>query len=446
MAQESFFEIDQLIGGAVFFNVPYAYRLSGPLNVLALRRSLQELVRRHDSLRTVFADPDDRPVQIILERQRIAFSLADLSGLEADKREEALKRISKADAEERFNLRTGPLMRAKLVRLQAHEHILLVTMHHIVTDQWSMGVLRRDLAGIYGAFVDGRLSFPGKPALQFGDFAVWQRRLLDSGMFESHSRYWKMQLAEPLSKIAFDAAAPGARAVGSGSSHQRIEMDSTLFASVQEFARRVQCTPFMVFVTALMMLLHLFTEEQDIRIATLVANRGQPGTEGILGYLANIVILRNIVRSDMPGARLLASVRDVCLAAYSHQDVPYEQVERIVQGEGKRTMPPLAQVMFNFRNFPIAPQQVGGLTIASWNGQSRLSNQGLLMSYIDLAIHLRDASTKLTGAVNYKTDVFSAVAVAGMMRAFRAILSEIVVRPATPVGEYSSFIGSEPGS
>jgi non-ribosomal peptide synthetase component F len=264
-------------------------------------------------------------------------------------------------------------------------------------------------------------------------------------MFDSQVRYWKMQLAEPLSKLDFGVGAPRAPAVRSGSSHQRMEMDSTLLASVQGFARRAQCTPFMVFVSALTMLLHLFTKEQDIRICTLVANRRQHGTESMIGYLANMVVLRNIVRPDMPGVQLLASVRDVCLAAYAHQDVPYEHVERIVQGEGERTTPPIAQVMFNFRNFPMPPQQSGGLTIASWNGENRLSNQGLLMSYIELAIHLRDASTKLTGAVNYKTDVFSEGTVTGMMRAFRAILSEIVVRPATPVGEYSSFISSVPG-
>jgi amino acid adenylation domain-containing protein len=441
IAQESFFVVDQLIGGAAFFNVPYAYKLSGLLDVAALRSALAEIVSRHESLRTVFVERDGRPAQIVRERMSISVPLVDLSGLANDGRDEAVEQLAAEEAEQHFILGRGPLLRAKLVRLREDEHILFVTIHHIVTDQWSMDVFRSEFSTLYGAF-HARCSSPlPKTLLQFADFVVWQKQLLDQGVFESQIGYWRRQLTEPSLQLDFQKrkGLSGAPA-GSRVARQRFEIDFTLSESIKAFARRYNCTTFMVLVTALNTLLHVMTGERDIRICTLVANRGQDGTEGIIGYLANMIILRACVSPDMSSAELLASVKEICLEAYAHQDVPYDYLESVLQAGKSKPKAPMAQVMFNYRNPAVPPQEIPGLTIASWNGRRRVGSPGLLISYIDLAIHLRDSSTRLTGGVNYKTGIFSEERVAGMIRAFSAIIAEMTVRPATRIGDYDSVV------
>ena len=435
ISQEPFFVVDQLIGGASFFNLPYAYRLSGPLKVSALVRTIQEIVRRHASLRTVFADINDRATQTVRSMSKIKLPLIDLTQLSLQKKEQELKRLSSMDARRRFKLRSGPVFRVKLIRLDEQEHVLLVTMHHIVTDQWSMSVFRSELGTLYGAFSLGQSSPLSIPSLQFVDFVIWQKCLLKEGFLKRQISYWKKQLAEPLSTLDFQRGSKRRRKrIRFRSARQPVEIDVALFQAIKAFARRENCTTFMVFTTALMILLHLLTDERDIRISTLVANRGQPGTEGIIGYFVNLLILRNYVSPDMSGRQLLKEVRDICLSAYARQDLPFDYLESLLEKEGNKK--PLSQVMLNYRNFPTPPRKICGLTIASWDAQGRIGDPGLMISRQDMMIHLRDTATKLTGAVNYKTDLFTDVHITKIMNSFRQILNHLSVQSDTRVVDY----------
>jgi amino acid adenylation domain-containing protein len=442
LSQEPFFIVDLLLGGADFMNMPYAYRLSGELNVPALEKTIQEIVYRHESLRTVFHGDEDAPVQIVRRVRKVRLSFTNLSQLSPARKEKKLQGLSKKDASTRFDLTKGPLLRTKLICLDQTEHILFVTMHHIVSDQWSMGVFRRELGTIYAAFSKGIPSpLPGLP-LQFADFVLWQQEMLRQGFFNEQIDYWTRQLSAPLAKLDFQKGKKRPRKrIRFRSSRQPIKIDFDLYGAVKEFARRENCTTFMVFLTALNILLHLYTGETDIRIGTLVANRGRRGTEEVIGYFVNELILRNSVNGAMRCGELLEEVRKVCIAAYARQDLPFDYLESLLNAAQNRSAPPLCQVMFNYRNFPIPVQEFAGITVASWDGQSRAGDPGVLISSIDLMIHLRETSTKLTGAVNYKVDIFSDSAIVRLLTAFNQIVRFLVRNPQRAVTDCAAETG-----
>jgi len=442
ISQEPFFIVDFLIGGAAFMNMPYAYRLSGELNVQALRKAIQEIVDRHETLRTVFDGDEDAPVQIVRRAKMIRLSFTNLSRLSPDKKEEKLQRLSKEDASKKFDLTKAPLLRSKLVRLEPNEYVLFVTMHHIVSDQWSMGVFRKELGILYDAFVKGQPSPLPEPSLQFVDFVIWQKQMLNEGLFDEQIDYWTKQLAMPLAKLDFQKRQKRRRKrIRFRSSRRPIKFDLDLYKAVKEFARRENSTPFMVFLTALNILLHLYTGEDDIRVGTLVANRGRAGTEEMIGYLVNELILRNFVSDAMSCGDLLDQVREVCIDAYARQDLPFDYLESLLNEDWNRDVPPLCQVMFNYRNFPIPAQEFAGITLASWDGQGRAVDPGVMISRLDLMMHLRETSTKLTGAVNYKTDLFSDAAVADLLTAFDRITRVVIGSPERTVMECAAEVG-----
>ena len=442
ISQEPFFIVDFLIGGAAFMNMPYAYRLSGQVNVQALRKAIQEIVDRHETLRTVFDGDEDAPVQIVRRAKMIRLSFTNLSRLSPDKKEEKLQRLSKEDASKKFDLTKAPLLRSKLVRLEPNEYVLFVTMHHIVSDQWSMGVFRKELGILYDAFVKGQPSPLPEPSLQFVDFVIWQKQMLNEGLFNEQIDYWTKQLAMPLARLDFQKRQKRRRKrIRFRSSRRPIKFDLDLYKAVKEFARRENSTPFMVFLTALNILLHVYTGEDDIRVGTLVANRGRAGTEEMIGYLVNELILRNFVSDAMSCGDLLDQVRGVCIDAYARQDLPFDYLESLLNEDWNRDAPPLCQVMFNYRNFPIPAQEFTGITLASWDGQGRAVDPGVMISRLDLMIHLRETSTKLTGAVNYKTDLFSDAAVAELLTAFDRITRVVIGSPERTVMECAAEVG-----
>lgn len=429
VGQEQLFFFSQMFGGGDFLNMPYAYRLSGRLNVAALNKAIQEIVDRHGMLRAAFIDTAEGPKQFIRRRIAVRLSIVDLARLSEEKRGGKLDEISKRDAARTFDLEKPPLMRVKLLRLAANEHVLLITMHHIISDQWSMGVFRKELAALYGAFLtDPPSSLPALP-FQFSDFAGWQRQLLENGFLEPHLSYWRKRLDKLSPPLDFQRGSKRRRPPRFHSSRQPIEFDGALVARVKSFARTQSCTAFMVFVTALDILLHRYTGESDIRIGTLVANRGQAGTDGLIGYFVNAMVLRTRVLPAMSCVALLKDVRETCLGAYAHQDVPFEFLESVLERKHRSAGTPLYQVMFNYRNLWTPTLESNGLTIASWNGKNRAASPGLAMARLDVNFHLREVSTKLTGAVNYKTDLFDGPRIVKLLADYFAILQQMTAYP-----------------
>ena len=419
--QEPLFVFSQLFGGGDFLNMPYAYRLDGPLDVPALQRAIAEIVRRHAALRAGFTDTAVGPKQFVGRNAAIKLPLVDLAGISQRERQDRLAEISRQDAAQTFDLERPPLIRTQLIRLAGAQHILLVTMHHLTSDQWSTRVFRRELAALYHAFSQGRSSPLPELPVQFNDFVRWQRDLLKDGYFEQQISYWRQRLAPPRSALDFRGGT-NKKPARFHSSRRPIECDERLFARIKAFARAQNCTRFMVFVAALNILLHRYTGASDIRIGTLVANRGQPGTEGLIGYFVNALVLRTRIRPGMTFAEVIHRVRETCVSAYAHQDLPFEHLETLID----RKRGPLYQVMLNYRNQTTPPLEANGVTIASWNGKYRAEDPGIAISRLDVNFHLRELSSKLTGAVTYKTDLFDAAAMAKFLEAYAEILKQIV--------------------
>jgi len=428
-SQEQLFLFSQLFGGGDFLNMPYAYRLSGPLDSPALRKSIEEIVRRHDMLRSFFAESPEGPVQLVRRSVKITLPLVDLSCHRQEQREQKFEQISRNDAARCFDLEKAPLLRVTLIRLAADEHILLVTLHHIICDQWSMAAFRRELAGLYAAYSKGLPSpLPDLP-IQFADWVHWQHELLKHGCLNSQIGYWRKKLGEPSSPHVLQWGKKGTTSAHYSSARHPIEIDNALLVRVKTFAREQQCTPFMVFIAALNVLLHRYTGQSDIRIGTLAANRGRDGTEGLIGYFVNALILRTRFTSNMSCVDLVRTVREVCLEAYAHQDLPFEHLEALLQKPQKQRHTPLYQVMLNYRNFSTPADEANGLTIAPWNEKNRAADPGVAISRLDVNIHLRELSTKLTGAVNYKTDLFNRAAIAEFVADYAQILRHMTERP-----------------
>jgi hypothetical protein len=388
-------------------------------------------------VRTSFVERNGRAAQQIARQRRFALPTSDLSRLAPGDRAARLERISRADAARSFDLAKAPLLRARLIRTAEREHVLLVTLHHIVTDQWSMGVFRRELAEIYAAFTKGIPASLPALRMQFADFAAWQDELLKNGALKSAIDYWRKQLAGPLQGLDFQPGRKRKKAIRFQSARRPIEVDDNLFAAVKVFARRQNSTPFMIFIAALDILLYKITGERDIRVATLVADRNRPGTEGLIGYFVNAIVLRVRLNPEMSTQTLLERVRAVCLEAYAHQEVPFEYLETRLSRALRGRRAPLFQVMLNYRSQVSEPLRAAGLTIASWYGRHRAADPGIDISRLDLNIHLREVSTKLTGVVNFRIDLFDESGISSLIKGFQTILRQVVAHPDRRLAEVS---------
>jgi amino acid adenylation domain-containing protein len=424
-AQEQFWIVDELLPGTELLNMAYAYRIIGPLDATVLHKSLQEVVNRHEALRTVFTEIDGRLVQVVDKKPRIQLHVTDLSHLPASKRDKQATKLSRRDARAAFDLEKAPLVRAKLIRLTENEHILLVTMHHIIADQWSMGVFRNDLAALYDAFSCGRPSPLPELRIQFADFVWWQQEVLRRGLLKTQIVYWQKRLAGILPMLEFEKDRRKKRSVGFRTSRRLFEFDPTFFADINALARQESSTPFMIILTALNIVLHRFTGQRDIRIGTLAANRSLKETEKLIGYFVNTVIICTRVPPRWTFRRLLKRVQKNALEAFAHQDVPIEELDSALEKKRKTIRQPLFQVLFNYRNLAFQSRNDSGLIFAPWDGKNRLPHPGITMTTLDLIIELRETSTKLTGAVTYKTEIFSEQLIAQIIDSFHIILARV---------------------
>jgi amino acid adenylation domain-containing protein len=421
--QEPMFVFSQLFGGADFLNLPYGYRLDGHLDRAALKRALEEMIARHEILRTAFLDDSAGACQIARRRAALKLRFTDLARLPKEEQEAKLEAISRTDAAQAFDLETAPLLRAILIRLAEARHVLLITLHHLIADQWSMGVLRRELAALYEAFSQDRPSpLPALP-FQYAGFASWQRRMVECGAFDRQISYWKNSLERPAPRLDFQRRLKRKSAPRFQSARAPLRFETGLLDRIKSFGREQGCTPFMIFLTALGILLRARTGARDIRIGTLVANRGQPATDGLIGYFVNALVLRLHVAPSMTARELLRHVRAVCLEAYAHQDAPFEHLEASLDPKQKGA--PLYQVMLNYRNLWTPPLEANGLTIASWDGKYRAGDPGMAMSRLDVNFSIRELSTELTGAVTYKTDLFDARRMARWLADYSAVLERM---------------------
>jgi amino acid adenylation domain-containing protein len=429
MNQEHLWQIDQMIPGTHFFNMPYVYRLSGDLNINALQEALNEIVHRHEALRTVFAKIGGRPVQVIRDGSDCQLPVEDLRSGERDDVSRRAVSFVLEEREAPFDLSEGPLLRLKLLRLTDTDSFLLVTIHHIISDYWSMQIFRRELIVLYEAFSKGRPSPLPKLAIQFPDFACWDRRLLDKGLLNNQLDYWKKQLAGPLPLLEFRKGREREKVLSFRTCRQPIEFDETLFTRIKALARSENCTPLTVLLTALKLLLYLQTGERDIRIGTLVANRGRRETENVIGHIMNTVVLRTYLVPDISFKQLLELVRATTIAAHAHQELPYENLARVLEEEQRASRDSLFQVLLIY-NLALNPTiEVPGLTFAPFDVKPVSADNHPTLSTFDLIFDVKETSTKLTGSVNYKTDAVEASVATAINKGLTDVLGIAVMNP-----------------
>jgi amino acid adenylation domain-containing protein len=433
--QEQLWNVNQMIPGTHFFNMPYVYHLNGGLNIAALEKALDEIITRHEALRTIFAEVDGNPVQVIKRGVRCQLVFIDVRSQSVDDVAQQATGLTLEERNKPFDLAVGPLFRTKLVRLTDVNYLLLVTMHHIISDQWSMKIFRRELAAFYEAHCQGHpLALP-EPRIQFADYAFWERRLLESGLLDAELRYWKKRLAGTAHQL--DVQVNGERSMKRSfrTARQPLELEEALFTRIKSFARGENCTPYMVLVAALEILLYCFTGQKHIRIGTLTANRGHEDIEGIIGHFLNIIILYIEVSPDLTIKQFLKRVRSRSILAYSHQDIPFEQLARALEEDRNVDRSSLLQVLFNYQSHSTETLTAGGLSFAPLHlPQLGIDSQVTITAY-NLIFNLRESSTKLTGTVNYKTDVFQHHTVAAMIKDFYGILAVMTSRPDQLISE-----------
>ncbi|MFZ0922507.1 MAG: amino acid adenylation domain-containing protein, partial [Candidatus Acidiferrales bacterium] len=421
-AQQRLWFFDQLEPGLPAYNIPAAVRLKGPLNLAALERSLNEIVGRHESLRTTFANVEGRPTQVIAPTLMIKLPVVDLRKLPVSERETEIRRLITAEAQRPFDLSRGPLIRGTVLRLGDEEHVGLLTMHHIVSDGWSTGILVRELATLYVAFCFGGPSpLPALP-IQYADFAHWQRQWLQGEVLETQIAYWKEQLAGARTLIDLPTDLPRPPVQTFHGAHQSLVMRKQLKDGLKALGRQEGVTLFMTMLAAFNVLLYRYTSQDDLIVGTPIANRQRLETEGLIGFFVNALVLRTDLSGNPSFLELLRRLRQVCLGAYSHQDLPFDRLIEELHLKRDLSRNPLFQVMFALQNVPLRPLELPGLILSPVEGDSETA-------HFDLTLQIVDTEQELTATFVYNTDLFEAATIARMLGNFQVLLEAIVADP-----------------
>jgi amino acid adenylation domain-containing protein len=435
-AQQRLWFLDQLEPGSISYNSPLAVRLSGTLDTDALARTLDELTRRHEALRTHFAELDGQPVQVVEPVAACRLELVELSDAPSEDVEAAAQRLAAQEAARPFDLGRGPLLRATLLQLAETEHVLLVTMHHIISDGWSLGVLVKEVAALYEAFAEGRPSPLAELPIQYADFAVWQREWLQGDALENLLDYWRGKLggALPELRLPLDHPRPAVR-TPSGA-HQTRHLPVDLADEVRALSRVEGSTVFMTLLAAFQLLLSRYSQQEDILTGTAIANRNRGETEGLIGFFVNMLVLRTDLSGDPTFAELLKRVREVALGAYAHQDVPFERLVEEFAPERSASRTPLVQVAFGLNNSPMPAMHLPGLTLKPLEIEEDAGR-------FDLTLWLTDDAGTLVATWYYNTDLFEPATIERMHGHFETLLRNITARPEACLSAFEMLTDEE---
>ena len=427
LAQQRLWFLHQLDPGNDPYYLPFYYQLTGPLNVAALERSLNEIVRRHEILRTVFRERDNKVVQSVLPSFALALPRFDLSQLSETQADQEVQSLLDAEEARPFSLEHGPLLRAMLLKRSAEEHGLSLVIHHIVMDGWSIDIFMDELTALYEAFAANEPSpLPDLP-LQYADFAAWQREWISGGVLEDQLAYWKKQLSGdlPMLEVLTDHQRP-LRMTHRGADGE-FELTKELVEQLNELGHREGATLFMTMMAALLTLLHRYTGQEDIVLGTAVAGRNHAEIEKLIGFFINTLVLRTDLSGDPSFRELLGRVREVALGAYEHQDVPFEKLVEELHPDRDLSRQPFFQVMVNFQNAPLETPASHDLKITPLV----VGNQ----TRFDLELHLWAEPDGLFGNFIYSTDLFEQSTIARMLRHFETLLTGIAANPEARLSE-----------
>ncbi|MDF2629024.1 MAG: tycC3 [Symbiobacteriaceae bacterium] len=434
-AQRRIWFLDQFEPGSASFNMPAGVRLSGTLNVAALAAGLKTIVQRHAALRTTFAaGPDGEPQQIIAPAMDLPLPLHDLTG-HPDPEAEA-QALARAEAARPFDLSTGPLIRAALLRLAPTEHILLVTMHHIVSDRWSYGVLDQELIALYRAHAERRpAALPPLP-MQYADFARWQRQWLEGARMEAQLAYWQQRLAGAPAALDLPTDRPRPAVKTYRGANCPFRLSPGLAASLRQISRQEGATLYMTLLAAFQVLLGRYTGQTDISVGTPVAGRTREEHEALIGIFVSTLVMRTDLSGNLPFRELLARVRENVLNDFSHQDLPFENLVEALQPVRDTSRTPLFQVMFTLQNTPSGATELPGLTFRGFDAESGTAK-------FDLTLYITEVGDGLTGVMEYNTDLFDRTTIERMVGHLQTLLAGIAADPQTPVANLPLLTAAE---
>jgi len=421
--QQRLWFLQQLEPDSPLYNGAGLVQLRGQLHPRALEQSLQEIVRRHETLRTRFVIVKGELVQQIEPQMTVALPIVDLSTLAEPEQSQQVQALALEVAQQPFDLTTGPLLRASLLHLSETEHCLLLNLHHIVSDAWSIGVLVRELAALYPAFIQGQPSpLPDLP-VQYADYAVWQRQWLQGEVLQTQLDYWKQQLGNLPPALVFPSEA---RENQSASAHAgrkyAFTLSAVLTAALKQLSQEQGVTLFMTLLAAFNLLLFDLTGAPDLLIGSPIANRNRRELEGLIGFFVNTLVLRADLSGDPSFTELLQRVKLVALGAYAHQDLPFEQLVSELQPDRALTQAPFFRVWFVLQNAPMPPLELPGLTL-------KLTDVETGWVRHDLKLDLTEMGDQLSGFFEYKTAVFDADAIARLQVRFEQLLHQVTAHP-----------------
>nr|QEO74481.1 condensation domain-containing protein [uncultured bacterium] len=427
-AQEGLWFLDRLQPGNAAYNLPAAFRCTGRLEVKALEQAFGEIVRRHETLRTTFGVEEGRPVQIVAARGAAELSLVNLQDLPEAEREAEVLRRAAGEGSRPFDLERGPLVRAKLLRLGEEEHVLLFTMHHIISDAWSIGILIKELATLYGAYVRGEESPLPELPVQYADYAAWQREHLRGEVLERQLLYWREQLRGAPATLELPTDSPRPPVQTTRGAQHRFEIPGPLFASLKSLCHRQAVTPYMLLLAAFQVLLARYTRQGDILVGTPVANRTQEETQELIGLFLNTLVLRADLSDDPTFIELLSRVREAALGAFQHQGAPFEKVVGELGVERDLSRSPVFQVLFSLQNAPAEAFKLPGLEI------SRLQVEKSTAQF-DLMLFLWETGDGLMCSLEYNADLFERATAERIAAHYARLLEAAAADPGRRAGE-----------
>jgi len=427
-AQQRLWFLDQLAPGNPAYNVTMAVRLRGRLNVKALKATFSEIVRRHEALRTVFVGGESEPVQKILAAETVLIEEDDLSRLAEAEREESLRERVRDEAQRPFDLCRGPLMRIRLLYLGEGDQVVTVSLHHIVSDGWSVGVLVKEIGSLYGAYSEGRESPLSELEVQYADYAVWQREWLSGAVLDRQLSYWRAHLSGAAGVLELPTDRGRGVVASYDGASQSVVIEEELTSKLRELSRREGGTLFMTLLAAYQTLLYRYSGQSDVVIGVPIANRNRKEIEPLIGFFVNTLALRGRPEGSKRFVDLLREAREATLGAYAHQDLPFEKLVEELQIERSLSHHPLFQTMFDLKNIADRQLEIKGLDLEP-------VIVGHQIVKFDLSLTFLDAGSCLAGSMEYRTSLFDQATIAWMKDSFITLLEKIVLDPTQRLSE-----------
>jgi acyl-CoA synthetase (AMP-forming)/AMP-acid ligase II/acyl carrier protein len=433
IAQARLCELQNALPDLPFLNILYALRLNSSVEVGVLERSINEIVRRHKILRTTFPIKDNGYVPVVARQLTVPLKFDDLRGSPKSKMQTVAHRLIGEEALHLFDLARGPLLRTRLLRLAEREHLLLITMHQVICDGWSLGVLVEELTAVYDAFFAGRQTPLAPLAIQYTDFAHWQRQWRSHPDFVAQLAYWREQLRDPLPVIKLAPARSRPKVDDLRTARREVALPAKLSKAIKRFSQEEGDTLFMALIAAFDTLLHLYTAEEDVRVATLVANRNRPGSEHLIGPLVNTVILRTSLSDDPSPREVMRRVRATALAAFAHQELPFEELVEILEQERGLKPEALSKVMIWLHNAALRPIASSAHKLAFEEANPSMLVPLMTITKFDVILMLRESGRELVGCCVYKPHLFRASMIDRILRDFRKVLELMLTQPDRPI-------------